>query len=178
MIQYRLHLNKLLPVNPITVEVGVAEALFSNDILREWKPDIHFLVDTWQTIRGQRGDGSFPQSWHDENFKKAELVEASFKNAFIKRKLSSVAVKEFDNNFFDLVYLDADHSYRGVMNDIKAWISKLKIGGIMAFHDYLATNYGVKRAVDEYAKKHGFTVNIIPENKPEDAGAWFRVEKH
>ncbi len=57
---------------------------------------------------------------------------------------------QFEDGSFDLVYIDADHTYRGVKRDIEAWRSKVRPGGILCGHDYGAPNYeGVKRAVDE-----------------------------
>jgi hypothetical protein len=41
-IKYRKDLNKLLPQNPVTCEVGVAEGFFSRDILELWKPSHHY----------------------------------------------------------------------------------------------------------------------------------------
>lgn len=37
----------------------------------------------------------------------------------------------------DIVFVDGDHSEQGVRGDIKAWLKKIKRGGIMAFHDYI-----------------------------------------
>lgn len=36
---------------------------------------------------------------------------------------------------FDLVFIDADHSYDAVMADIAAWRSKVRVGGILCGHD-------------------------------------------
>jgi len=51
---------------------------------------------------------------------------------------------------FDLVFLDAMHTYEDVKYDIERWWPRVRNGGIMAFHDYGHDNYpGVKQAVDE-----------------------------
>jgi hypothetical protein len=36
---------------------------------------------------------------------------------------------------FDLVFIDADHSYEAVKRDWRDWTPKLKIGGLIALHD-------------------------------------------
>jgi predicted O-methyltransferase YrrM len=36
---------------------------------------------------------------------------------------------------FDLVFIDADHSYRAVKEDVAAWRSKVRAGGIICGHD-------------------------------------------
>lgn len=35
----------------------------------------------------------------------------------------------------DFLFIDADHSYEGCKKDWEAWNSKVKVGGIVAFHD-------------------------------------------
>lgn len=56
-------------------------------------------------------------------------------------------VNEFPDKYFDFVYIDADHSYQSVKNDILAWSSKVKDGGILAGHDYIMNS--VKQALEE-----------------------------
>lgn len=34
------------------------------------------------------------------------------------------------------VYIDGDHSYVGGMQDMRAWWSKLRPGGVLAGHDF------------------------------------------
>merc|ERR1712242_413053 len=51
----------------------------------------------------------------------------------------------------DLVFVDGDHAYEAVRQDIRAWRSKLRPGGILAGHDYSLFRPGVVRAVHEFA---------------------------
>ncbi len=63
---------------------------------------------------------------------------------------SSVEVaKLFDDNYFDIVYLDASHDYLSVRADIKAWLPKVKKGGVLCGDDYIRGWDGVIQAVDE-----------------------------
>lgn len=48
----------------------------------------------------------------------------------------------------DCLFLDGDHSYESVKSDIDSWIPKVKIGGLVLFHDYSSWP-GVTEAVDE-----------------------------
>lgn len=60
----------------------------------------------------------------------------------------------FDDNFFDFVYIDADHRYTYVKEDISTWIKKIKKGGFIGGHDYDSlTGKDVMKAVDEFFGK-------------------------
>lgn len=51
---------------------------------------------------------------------------------------------------FDFVFLDADHSYEGIRQDITLWWPLVAPGGLLCGHDYNHPQIGeVKRAVDE-----------------------------
>ena len=76
----------------------------------------------------------------------------------------------------DMVYLDAAHYEDGVLADLKVYYPKVKPGGIIAGHDYLNPDYGVKEAVNFFIKyliKRDISVEIIPENNIEDASFYF-----
>lgn len=51
----------------------------------------------------------------------------------------------------DLIHIDGDHTYEGVMSDCKNWLPKVRIGGYVAFDDYGHDSLpGVYKAVSEY----------------------------
>ena len=52
----------------------------------------------------------------------------------------------------DFVFIDADHKYRSVKNDIQAWAQKVRKGGLITGHDI--NMRGVYRAVKELAKEY------------------------
>jgi predicted O-methyltransferase YrrM len=54
-----------------------------------------------------------------------------------------------------MVYVDGNHKYLAVKQDIADWAPKLEVGGYMVFDDYNSPQ--VRRAVDELAKAGGFT---------------------
>ena len=61
---------------------------------------------------------------------------------------SYVAPKYFEDESLDFVFLDADHGYDVVKRDILSWFPKVKIGGVIAGHDYYNCN-SVIRAVKD-----------------------------
>jgi hypothetical protein len=68
-------------------------------------------------------------------------------------KLTSLdAAAKFKDASLDFVFIDAGHEYDSVKADILAWYPKLKLGGILAGHDYYphAPTWGdVYRVVNE-----------------------------
>lgn len=178
-IRHRADLWKLLPGVSEIAEIGVAEGNFSRDML-EWKfPDGRwvastvYMVDRWKETPEQFGDASMPQSWHDENLRQVrQKIKAYGQRAIILRGDSEEMASEIPESQLALVYIDADHSYEGVLRDLRVWVPKVRPGGIVALHDYLNENYGVKKAVEKFCSGK-YEVNVIEENKPEDAGAWF-----
>lgn len=182
-IKHRIQLvTALLPALNLPMkaaEVGVAEGRFSHDLL-EAGLDVLYMVDNWSTIAGQRGDGGFPQNWHDSNFSQAQKATEPWANKrIILEGMSTKMAAAVPDNYLGLVYLDADHSYHGVARDLSAWYPKLVKGGIMAGHDYLNTAYGVWPAVWSFvnglnAMGAGITIEIIPEDlNPDNASFYF-----
>jgi hypothetical protein len=60
--------------------------------------------------------------------------------------------KLFPDNFFDFVYIDGNHSYKSICEDLIAWYPKVKVGGILGGHDY--PTEPVERACKEFATLH------------------------
>ncbi len=58
-------------------------------------------------------------------------------------------------NGLDAVFIDGNHDYDFVSADIKAWLPKIKSGGIIAGHDICGMGHeGVIRAVNELIGEH------------------------
>lgn len=63
------------------------------------------------------------------------------------------AVKYYDNNSVDIIYIDGMHSYDSVIKDIGDWLPKIKITGWITGHDYRSNKFpGVVRAVNMFCK--------------------------
>ena len=54
----------------------------------------------------------------------------------INRGYSNIEVLKFENDFFDIIYIDGNHEPEYVLEDGVLSFRKLKIGGIMIFDDY------------------------------------------
>lgn len=174
-IKYRNELWKLLPGSAVIAELGIAEGFFSSDILRWENTGLLYMVDAWERIAYQSGDGSSPQEWHDKNYNAAmERVKFAGDRVKVLRGLTSAMSEKVEDESLDMVYLDACHTYECVMEDLAKWFPKVKKGGIVAGHDYKNKAYGVYPAVWNFTMGgRMYEVFDIPENKEEDAGFYF-----
>jgi predicted O-methyltransferase YrrM len=65
-------------------------------------------------------------------------------------KSSINASQQFADQSIDFAFIDADHDYASVRQDLTAWWPKIKPGGILAGHDYGTCWEGVTHAVNEF----------------------------
>jgi Methyltransferase domain len=145
-------------------EMGVLKGDFAEIILGLCDPKEFVLVDIWpeEVVSGnvngmclETFNGEDLYKYVAERFSKEESVE-------ILRQLTTKALKKFPDNYFDMIYIDADHTYKAVVKDLKWAHKKIKNGGFIMGHDYEMNpnkttesyEFGVKRAVDEFCIKH------------------------
>ena len=62
---------------------------------------------------------------------------------------SAAAASRYEDGSLDAVFIDADHSYESVARDIDAWRPKVRLGGILAGHDFTLFDPGIIQAVTE-----------------------------
>ncbi len=80
-----------------------------------------------------------------------DALVAAAPDRITKIKAPSIeAASQFADGSLDLVYIDGNHGYLDVLEDIAAWLPKVKPGGLLAGHDYdQIRRPGVPRAVSE-----------------------------
>jgi hypothetical protein len=52
------------------------------------------------------------------------------------RATSMEVVNQYEDESLDFVFIDGNHEYEYVVNDIKHWFPKIKYGGVLSGHDY------------------------------------------
>ena len=99
--------------------------------------------------------GSPDEPGHAEARQNAGAIRAQFiancghfPNLKLIERDSITAAAIFEPGELDMVFIDASHGYQDVVNDICAWSSKVRRGGIFAGHDYAPREWpGVVQAV-------------------------------
>lgn len=131
----------LLPKGGTVAEVGVLRGEFSCAIVRHCGPDKLHLIDIDLSPLGHVPG---PIETHEGD--------------------SAAILAGFPEAHFDWIYIDGDHSYEGIANDIRAAHPVLKPGGFLMCNDYAnwcsaaATPYGVARAVSEFIIAENYLV--------------------
>ncbi|MEW6653363.1 MAG: class I SAM-dependent methyltransferase [Bacteroidota bacterium] len=159
-------------------EIGVQRGDFSAVIRNTWKSGSLFLIDRW--IYDLDYDDVARLTYREQLNNYLYVINRFAEDFSVKifRMDSVEAAIHFPDQFFDWIYVDADHSYLGCKKDLHAWYGKLKDGGIFCGHDYLdgiipAGNFGVKSAVDEFVKDINATLYVTEE---EEWKSWYFVK--
>ena len=146
------------------IELGVMNGRNLHEMLR-LNPGLQIWgVDCWCPTPDY---WRWPDDSHAMHERRSDAVFAQFPDRAHKVKgFTTEVAHQFPDRSFDLVFIDADHSYEGCKADIEAYLPKVRPGGIIAGHDYNADHvkYGdlfqaVIRAVDEAFGAENVTVD-------------------
>ncbi len=127
------------PRDGVICEIGTWKGTYAKQILEQAAPSRLHLVDV--TFAELDMDYFGPH------------IESG--RVLLHESRSHDAIPRFEDDYFDVVYFDGDHSYSGVVSDIQDSLPKVKKGGLMVFNDYTVyspldgTPYGVLNAVNQ-----------------------------
>lgn len=137
------------------VEVGVAAGEYS-EILCKTNPQMKIYgVDPWTPYTGYTD--YVKTSTFTSLYRTAVKRLAPYKNYEFVKEFSIDALKRFKDNSLDFVYIDANHKEPYISQDITEWYRKIKVGGILAGHDYTekkTPKVDVTMAVSRFTKKN------------------------
>lgn len=142
-----------MPQKGTVAELGVDKGDFSEKILSTTNPAQLFLIDVWDSER-----------YNEEKMRKVKQRFDNDDRVSIIRERSGVALKEFEDDFFDWVYIDTTHSYEQTLKELNLSRRKVKEDGFIAGHDYCVGNaskgfsYGVIPAVHEFCVQENWRI--------------------
>jgi len=123
--------------DPIAVEIGVLEGFNSTIALKYIDFGKYYLIDPYKEY-AEKDVGELDiykqPDWDNFYQRTSERFKDNPKVELI-RKTSKEAHKCFPDEFFDFVYIDANHNYNSVWEDLNIWYPKVKKGGYIAGHD-------------------------------------------
>jgi len=129
-------------------EIGVRKGKFSR-VLCKANPDLHlYCVDPWMPYGGRK----YTKEKQDLIYEVAQKTLEPYNVTFI-RKTSMEGVKDISEKSLDFVYIDGNHLFDFVMEDIIHWSRRVRSGGIIAVHDFhYGSNVEVVEAVNAYTR--------------------------
>ena len=92
----------------------------------------------------------------------SNLLSKFKNNVHLIKGNSNIFLKKIDMSKIDYVFLDGGHTYETVKNDLECCIKVIINDGTVLCDDYdLSYAPGVKKAIDEFIKKHKYKITII-----------------
>lgn len=122
----------------VGAEIGVYKGEFSEKLCRA---GLHlYAIDPWRIYKDF--DNPRGQERLDFQYEHTKRVLSPYPNCKIIRKTSMEAVEHFKDNSLDFVYIDANHEFRYIAEDLAEWTKKVRPGGIVSGHDYFYVKTG------------------------------------
>ena len=152
----REDLLESLPKNSIVAELWVDEWFFSEKIIQICRPKKLHLIDVWWTKFYNKSK----QNYVENKFSRYVAGE----EVSIHVGLSTEVYQDFQDNYFDWIYIDTDHSYETTILELEYYRKKMKDGWIIAGHDFIVgywegmIRYGVREAVYEFCLKYSWEI--------------------
>lgn len=140
-------------------EIGVQQGFYTCEILKRWEGKCLFMIDSWKKYSNEIYENDSANVDREEQLNRMRQTASNIYDfgdrAVMMRCDSSFASSIFPDNFFDFVYIDANHYYQFVKTDIRHWYAKVKEGGYICGHDYMwGGEVEAKKAIDEFVKEH------------------------
>ncbi len=163
-VKTRTELLSVLPKGGRFLELGVFRGEFAKEILKKTSPEELYLVDIWE---GEMGSGDKD----GDNYVKVQDMQNIYlslfhqtktkNNIFVVRSDSTSFLKSCEENYFDSIYVDADHSEEAVYNDMVNSFRVIKAGGYLMGHDY---HHQIKTAVDKFCVDYNQNIIHVTED--------------
>jgi hypothetical protein len=132
----------------VGVEVGVEQGKFAESLCKAGLK--LYAVDPFLIYPDYRNH--LLQSVYDNFYEEAKERLKHYDCTIIK-KTSMEALDDFEDESLDFVYIDGNHDFKYVAEDIVEWTKKVRKGGVVSGHDYIY----IKRKSDPVRAK--FVIN-------------------
>jgi predicted O-methyltransferase YrrM len=140
----KLNNTQKLKIAEIGVYMGRGTSLWGVELLNNNTEFEYYAIDHFNGSPEHIGSSNIP-----DYEKTLKYLEPILNNITIIKNNSTDAAQMFENDYFDIVYIDATHEYGYVKQDILTWLPKVKLGGYICGDDYHSSWPGVIQAVDE-----------------------------
>lgn len=119
-------------------KVGAEIGVLKGEFTEKFKDFKMYAIDPWIAYEGA-GRSNNRQDLQDLMYEEVRIKLFPY-DCVILRKTSMEALKDFEDGSLDFVYIDGDHRFQYVAEDIVEWTKKVKKGGVVSGHDYICTD--------------------------------------
>jgi hypothetical protein len=171
----------------VGAEIGVYKGEFSEKFAKVGLS--LFAIDPWRIYK----DYSNPRGQErlDFQYEHTKRVLDPYPKCKIIRKTSMEAIEDFEDESLDFVYIDGNHDFRYIAEDLAEWTKKVRKGGIVSGHDFFFTKTGtntthwhvafvLKAYIDAYSITNWFllgTKNPVEGEKRDKWRSWMFVKE-
>jgi predicted O-methyltransferase YrrM len=118
-----------------------------------------YVIDPWETYEDYH---EYEELNWGNVYKSFTENTKHFKDKLdVTRGYSYDELPKFQNDFFDIIYIDGNHDYAYVLADAILSFAKLKVGGVMIFDDYDYAWLGVCEGVSKFMILHNSRVQSL-----------------
>lgn len=115
-------------------EIGVYRGTYSDALLKH-NPKLHLTgVDSWAVYPGYRDFQV--NDIADAYIAAQEMYKKYADRATLIKGWSREVAAQIPDESLDFIYIDANHDYPHAVEDLAAWVPKVRKGGVVAGHDY------------------------------------------
>lgn len=140
---------------------------FSDVIVNKISPKELHLIDLFEGINhsGDKDGNNIVHANLEEVYHKLKS-KYDPNIVYIHKGDSKLILNNFEDEHFDFIYIDGDHSYDGVMSDLIVSYNKVKRGGYIMGHDYMIQRWeGVYSAVNDFYNQYTLKIDYLTNDK-------------
>lgn len=162
-IQHREVFGSWLMNNGLTgngAEIGCAFGGYATILLQSWSGFL-YMIDPFRKYAEYK-ESTNETAPFDQWYEGCKALEQTGR-VQVLREFSVAGAKQIEDDCLDFAFIDGNHGYTAVLEDLDAWYPKIHSGGVLCGHDYgnqteamgcAGWDCEVQRAVEDWLKGH------------------------
>src|SRR3990167_8168404 len=147
-------------------EIGTDQGEYA-EVLCKANHNLNLIcIDPWKAEayeRGQQPESGENQEFFDKRYEETvERLKPYDGRCHIIRETSMEVAKIVGNNSLDFVYIDGNHDFLNVAQDMHYWLKKVRPGGILAGHDYVRYPSRKFNHVQNVVNEYSTAYHLLP----------------
>ena len=175
----------------VGAEIGVYKGKYTERFCRAGLK--MYGIDPWLVYQDNEKNIPGAQEPWDAAYERSQRTLAHYINngsCTLIKKSSMKALNDFADGSLDFVYIDGDHNFKYIAEDIVEWTKKVRKGGTVSGHDYTLRHEApnpfvlhVKYVVDAFTKAFSISnwyllgrAEKLPGEKREISRSWMFIK--